>query len=49
MLSKQLHRAILVPGGDHGAKAAAHVEDVMHLIVGDIPALLDQFEDRMDR
>ena len=34
-------------GGDHVAEADAHVEDLVHLAVGDAGEALDQREDRM--
>jgi len=45
---QQPHRRLLVARRDHAAESAAHVEDLVHLLVGYPGALLDQAEDRRD-
>ena len=49
MLAQQLERCGLVVLRDDAAEAAAHVEDLVHLLVGNSAPLLDQVEDRRHR
>ena len=47
--AEHLERVGLVCGVDDAAEAAAHVEDLVHLVVADVAELGDQPEDRRDR
>jgi len=49
VLAQQRQRHLSVAGRDDAAEAAAHVEDLVHLLAGDAAALLDQLEDRRYR
>ena len=46
---QQGERLSLIGSSDQTAKAAAHVEDLMHLILAHPGSLLDQIEDRRHR
>src|SRR6476620_735251 len=48
MLLQELQRQLQIALWNHDAEAAAHVEDLAHLLVGDAAVLLDQAEDRGD-
>ena len=47
VLAQEVQGRVLVRRGDDDAEAAAHVEDVVHLLVGDAAPLADQLEDRL--
>src|SRR4051794_13627879 len=44
--AQQVQGGVLVGCRDDAAEAAAHVEDLVHLLGADLAALLDQLEDR---